>query len=99
MKKAAINIHQTIRDVYTSYCKTKGFNIGKKVEKLLIMDLYKAGYDVSELIILNKGQHKVRGPELKKRPIVEPKIEPAIEKSSIENKEENKEIEVEDNGI
>ena len=93
MGKAALNINDTIRDVYTSYCKTNGFTIARKVEKLLIMDLYRAGYDVKELILLNKGAHKIKGPELKKRPIIEPKIEELVEKKEdkiINNlKEEN----------
>lgn len=94
MGKAAININQTIRDVYTTYCQNNGFKVGRKVEKLLIMDLYKAGYDVKELMIINKGSHKIRGPELKKRPIIEP-----LKEQPKDDIEENKSIKEENNGI
>ena len=69
MGEASININHIIRDAYNTYCRKNGLVIGKKVEKLMILDLYKAGYDVKELIILNNGKNK--GIELKKRVIVE----------------------------
>ena len=92
MGHSALNINQTIRDVYASYCKSNGFTIARKVEKLLIMDLYRAGYDVKELMLLNKGAHKSKGPELRKRPIIEPVIERLLE-----NKEDDIKKEKEDN--
>ena len=98
MGHSALNINQTIRDVYTSYCKANGFTIARKVEKLLIMDLYRAGYDVKELMKLNKEAHKTKGPELKKRPIIEPKIESVIEQPIEIKKEDIKEKKEENNG-
>jgi len=82
MAKATLTINPTIRDAYSAYCGSKGLIIGVQVGKLMIMDLYKAGYDVKELIAANRRIIKGKGIELKKRPMVVPQIDgvPSVEK-------------------
>ena len=70
MSFATISIDSKIRDAYMAYCKNNGLVARTKIEKLMIMDLYKAGYDVKELIIINKRQNSIK--ELNKRQIIEP---------------------------
>ena len=70
MAKSTITIDLEIIQSYAAYCKKMGFILHKKIEKLMILDLYKAGYDVVDLIKINNGGDKVK--ELKKRIIQEP---------------------------
>jgi hypothetical protein len=58
MAISTIKINSIIKDRYIDYCHRKGIPMNKKVEKLIILDLYKNGQDVKDLIILNKNKLK-----------------------------------------
>ena len=67
-RNAPINVHPEIRNAFVGYCRANGLTITRKIEKLLIMEMYKAGYEVKELIVINKrGMGSAKVPA--KRPI------------------------------
>jgi hypothetical protein len=70
MAKSTITIDLEIIQAYAAYCKKNGLILHKKIEKLMILDLYKAGYDVTGLIKINNDIDKIK--ELKKRVVIEP---------------------------
>jgi len=65
MSVATMSVNPKVKAAFVAYCQKNGLFITKKLNKLLIMDLYKAGYDVRELIEATEGANKPL--ELQKR--------------------------------
>ena len=54
MAQSSIKINSIIRDAYRDHCLKKDIPQSQAIERLMIMDLFKNGYEVRELIRINK---------------------------------------------